>query len=650
MQRGERIRARLCFALFGGLLALLFLRLGWLQVVEAETGRGSVACQRDRFEKLPLPRGTVQDRRGRILAYDRPVVEVRAEAHARIQEGEDSVPARFADLLSTRLAAHLMADPQRRPGDRRKIRKRILGRILGAKARSTHGDRYLRVEFLVARDLDSYLVLRRLQEEQEAWNQRGSKLPGRLYLHMSRQYERTYPQRELTLGPVGVHGRQLVHNADGTPKRDFGGGKLVREVATGMESFSGLWPGAMIPEGVKPTWYPRQGQGCLRGQFVVPGHGRFFAGREMEPQQPLELRCTLDLELQRAAQEQLHAASADVQKTYGTPEAWSALTLVEVRTGDVVALASHYPGKSHAAFAPLQNLFEPGSVVKPLLLALALEHRVIHWDEVFDCTPTERHNGWRVPGVRGRRIIHDDHACGHLDPRGILVNSSNIGAVQVGLRLGRPGLKLYLDRYQFGTRTGIGLPAEQAGGPNKNQDLDRISEESFRRWTAPSLSFGNELTVTCVQLARAYLSLLSGRQRELRLVTGATIHGERIEAPAAKDGERFLSQGTVDRIRQALVGVVSDEEGATGRGIYRMLKDLGYEGPVLAGKTGTSCVPGTRKKTATFVGFAPAASPRWLAVCVLRKDGADRFYGGKYAGPPAARVLLAALARETRSR
>jgi len=654
MQRGERIRVKLCFALFGGLLAALFLRLGWLQVVEAESGQRSVARQRDRFEKLPLPRGTIHDRRGRVLAYDRQVVEVRAEAHARVSRGSRKVPIQFAGLLATRLTAHLMADPQRTAADRRRIRTTICQRILRCKTRATPGGRHLRVEFLVARDLDSYLVLKRLLEEQEAWNQRGSKLPGRLKIHFSRQYIRTYPERDITAGPVGLYARQLVCNEDGTPKRNFGGGVLVRKVATGMESFSGLWPGAMIPEGVRPTWYPRQGQGCLRGQFVVPGRGRFYAGREAEPPAPLELWCTLDLELQRAAQEQLQAASAAVRKAYGSPESWGALALVDIETGDVLALASHYPAKTpdgkarrDTSFAPVQNLFEPGSVVKPLIMALAVEHRVVDWDETFDCTPTEPHNGWRVPEVRGRRIIHDDHACGYLDPRGILVNSSNIGAVQVGLRLGRPGLKLYLERYQFGRKTGVGLPGEQEGGPNREQDLDKITEESLRCWTGPSLSFGNELTVTCVQLARAYVSLLSGRQRELRLVKAATVNGRHIKAPARTGGERFLSPETVAHIRGALVDVVSDEEGATGSRVHAMLKSLGYEGSVMGGKTGTSKV-GTQRKTATFVGFAPAANPRLLVVCVLRKDGADRFYGGKYAGPPAARVLLSALGRADR--
>ncbi|MHC4514641.1 MAG: peptidoglycan D,D-transpeptidase FtsI family protein [Planctomycetota bacterium] len=654
MQRGERIRLKLCFGLFCGLLAMLSARLGWLQGFQAEAGRRSVARQRDRFETLPLVRGTIVDRHGRVLAYDRPVVEARAEAHARVRKGAKTVPVAFADLLSRRLCAHLMADPQRTASDRKRIRIAIRQRILRQKARAAPGGRHLITEFLVARDLDSSRVLKRLKEEQEAWNRRGSKLPGRLYVHFSRQYVRTYPDRDITAGPVGFSARQVVCNADGTPKRDFGGGVLVREVATGMESFSGLWPGAMIPEGVQPAWYPRQGQGCLRGHFVVPGRGRFFAGRSREPPAPAVLECTLDLELQRSAEAELRAASATVAKAYGSPEEWSALVLLEIQTGDVLALASHYPAKTPdgkarkaTAFAPLQNVYEPGSVVKPLVVALALERGVVFSEELIDCTPTRPGNGWQVPDVRGRRVIRDDHACGQLTPHGVLVNSSNIGAVQVGLRLGRAGFEAYLKLYQFGTKTGLGLPGEQAGGrPPRSKDLDKMSDESFRRWTGPSLSFGYEFNVTAVQLARAYLSLLSGRQRQIRLVRAVTVDGRTFETPDAS-GRRFLSRDTVAHIRQAMVDVVSDRDGATGSGLYAMLRELGYEGSIIGGKTGTSVsdIGGIPKKTASFVGFAPTPDPKYLVVCVLRKDGADRFYGGKYAAPAVGRLLLSALGR-----
>ena len=98
-----------------------------------------------------------------------------------------------------------------------------------------------------------------------------------------------------------------------------------------------------------------------------------------------------------------------------------------------------------------------------------------------------------------------------------------------------------------------------------------------------------------------------------------------------------------------MADVVSDHPGATGSHLYTMLKERGYTGSIVGGKTGTSVTrmrgSAVPKKTASFVGFAPVASPRFLVVCVLQKDGADRFYGGKYAAPPVVRLLLTALER-----
>ena len=141
--------------------------------------------------------------------------------------------------------------------------------------------------------------------------------------------------------------------------------------------------------------------------------------------------------------------------------------------------------------------------------------------------------------------------------------------------------------------------------------------------------------------------MLSGRPRELRLVRQVQVDGEVIDAPPAPRGERFLSTETVGLVQGAMTDVVSDMPGATGSRIYKMLQELGYEGSVLGGKTGTSVSgigrPRVRKKTASFVGFAPTVNPQFLVVCVLRKDRASKFYGGKFAAPAAARLLLTAL-------
>ena len=133
--------------------------------------------------------------------------------------------------------------------------------------------------------------------------------------------------------------------------------------------------------------------------------------------------------------------------------------------------------------------------------------------------------------------------------------------------------------------------------------------------------------------------------------------GQRHEVPVAH-GPREFDPAVVEAVTAALGGVVTDGEGATGRHVVAAFRKEGIELPgLLAGKTGTakslSTVPGrgsVEVRNASFVGFVPAAAPRYLAVCVLQKDDSARFYGGSYAAPPAARLLLEALRLEQRRR
>jgi cell division protein FtsI/penicillin-binding protein 2 len=234
-----------------------------------------------------------------------------------------------------------------------------------------------------------------------------------------------------------------------------------------------------------------------------------------------------------------------------------------------------------------------------------------------------------------------------LTPRQILVESSNVGAVQVGLRLGREGFAEYLDTYRFGQRTALGIPGESTGSL-AFEDLEGMmgmAQRTFWVYTAPSLSFGYETNVTPVQLLRAYLTLLSGRPRELRMYRRTAVGGRITDVPPPQTGERFLSEDHLELLRDALRGVVSDEPNATGRWLFEQLEEAGQ--PMVAGKTGTSQRQAADGwiRTASFAGFAPVEKPRYLAVCVLQKPGAAAFWGGRYAAPAAGRLLLRALSQ-----
>jgi cell division protein FtsI (penicillin-binding protein 3) len=122
--------------------------------------------------------------------------------------------------------------------------------------------------------------------------------------------------------------------------------------------------------------------------------------------------------------------------------------------------------------------------------------------------------------------------------------------------------------------------------------------------------------------------------------------GARIDLPRAQDGPEFLAAEDLARIKRAMAAVVSRTPGSTGRHVAEMIEKLGFAPGVIAGKTGTSVRTlrdGSRSRTASFAGFAPVDEPRFVAFCVLQKDRAEGFYGGRYAAQAASRLLLHAL-------
>lgn len=624
------LRAGFCFAFLGLLAVALLARLAWLQGFRETSNRQAVALQRNRHEALPAPRGTIVDRDLRLLAYDRPVLEVRAEAYFDWREGHETEDYHeFAQRLAADLAFALDADgaPSAARSQRLlDLRARLLKlrddpsgeRWLRASARDGVPARWRRrLDFLVGGAIESAAVLERLDTvaAQRSW----------LHLHRLRRFARTYPRRAATVGPVGFVGQVLVAKDRSVP--------LYR----GMEALAGLLPGEA---GRQLVWQDATAN-------------RYWTGIAETPTAPALLQSTLDLELQECADRELTKAVEAVTERYRSPPEWGALCLAEVATGEILALASWRDGAApeQAAFSPIQCLCPPGSVVKPLVFSLALEKGVLDWErDEFECSPSGQ-GLWRVPGVA--RVIRDSHPCGRLGPRDILVQSSNIGAGQVGLRLGREGLAEYLDVFRWGATTGTMLPGELAGV--RPTDLATMPERLFRGYSAPSLSMGYDYNITPLQVLRAYVTLLSRRPRELTLYRRAVAAGGEPQSLARRpDGEIFLSAANLERLLAAMRGVVSPEVGATGRALHAELERLGRAGAV-AGKTGTSEYRERRGpqgsaqlvmvRTASFAGFAPADRPRFAAVCVLQKPGAASFWGGRYAGPAAGRLLLRAVTR-----
>lgn len=654
MKPGERVRVRMLFGLLGAVPVFLAGWLGWVQVAQAGSlSRGERAPLRlvpqtadgqyERSEALPAPRGTIVDRRGRPLAMDREVYEVRAVVtvpQRNTKERQVDYMLEFLGRVANGLATALASDPEL--ADRGVARERQL-QILAKRF-----DKAFRTEDLspggevpkqhvvsadipIAREVDALDVieaLRRLDADRH--------LGDWIRIDFLRVQHRTYSEHDVTYGLVGQLFSRTVQTETG-PK--------VVDLTNGLESLTALVPGDDLLRS-----YRKDGGG--HAYFLAPLAGVL---------KPNVLHTTIDLDLQRLATRELAAEAARAGENGNKEPLWAAMVVVEIASGDVLAAASWHRGAKSSiglSCTPYQSLYEPGSIVKPLVLAYALELGAIDWNHAYNCSPQSSTYRDTIAHLGRSAPVRDDHACYDLTPHGILVNSSNIGACYIGLTLERDRWRDYMAFYGFGESLGLPLPNEpgMSVATHARHSFHRSFDPAtpprrFRANSAISFSFGYEFQVTAMQMARAYLRMFRGDAAELRLCRGVEQGGEWLAAPAAIGAGRRLRPEVVHAVQNAMIDVVSETPGATGNLLVKkMRKELGIDlHGVVAGKTGTAVSNVYVKdhgkheaRNASFVGFLPAESPKWLAVCVLQRDDDAKFYGGSYAAPPVVRVLLRA--------
>ncbi len=301
-------------------------------------------------------------------------------------------------------------------------------------------------------------------------------------------------------------------------------------------------------------------------------------------------------------------------------------------TGEVYALANYPafdPNKPPAKGGKPKgrdNLsvsvpFEPGSIFKVITLSAALETTNLRPGSPINCM-----NGlMRLPG----RTIHEAHGgFGTLTMAQVLEKSSNIGAIQIGSRVGARRMYEYAQRFGFGQKTGIMLPAESGG---KLRKLSRWGTTSLA-----SISMGQEVSATSIQLARACSVIANGGllvQPKLILKEGGNL--KPTEAP-----RRILRPATAMTMRRLMEGVVL-------RGTGKLTTKL--DGYSSAGKTGTAQIFDVRTHhythtyNASFMGFAPVNNPALVVVVTLNGTSGNLGMGGMVAGPVFKTVMTEAL-------
>ena len=348
------------------------------------------------------------------------------------------------------------------------------------------------------------------------------------------------------------------------------------------------------------------------------GAGRPIPGAHMtvrEPHPGKDVYLTLDVGLQEIAEGALKAAIAEHDAEGGD------LIFADPRTGEILAAAS-YRSSGGGHWRSVTDPYEPGSTIKPFVMAALLEQgRVSLDDSVF------AENGYHR---MGRREIRDVHGYGWITAAEVLRYSSNIGMVKLAERLTEAEEYAALRGFGFGTPTGIRYPSESGG---------RLTHpRSWSGYTQASLAMGYEVSVTPLQMTMAYGALANGgRLMEPRLVREVRrTDGHVVWSSEPRVIRRAISEETAEQLAEVLTDVVQEGTGQrAGLGEFHV-----------AGKTGTARVfedGGYRSDayTASFAGFFPARDPQ-LVFLVKLDRGSE--YGGSVAAPVTRATLTAALA------
>jgi len=335
-----------------------------------------------------------------------------------------------------------------------------------------------------------------------------------------------------------------------------------------------------------------------------------------QPQPGQNLTLSLDLRLQYLAYRELKAAVEQHGAVSGS------LILLDARTGEVLALVNQpsFNPNNRAIMDPsgmrnraLVDLIEPGSVIKPFSVAVALQSGVFSADDTIDTSP----GVMRLAG----QTIRDFRNYGELTPGGILTHSSNVGVSRMALELPDDMLVDFYNDLGFGRATGTGFPGEASGVLPGGFNISRIKRAT--------LSYGYGLSVTMGQLAQAYMVLADqGRLHPLSLL--------KINEPSSIP----VFDPEVTRDVLAMMER-STQPGGTGT-------RAAIPGYRVAGKTGTVHklgIDGYRSGDylATFAGIAPASDPRLVAVVMLDSPKGQEYFGGEVAAPVFSRVVGHAL-------
>lgn len=503
--------------------------------------------------KLHGTRGRVLDRNGRVLALDEVRKNIAVDPKF-VQRHNNPV------LVQAALAQFLNVEPA----------------LIGTRLADTSGRRFSYLEKFVedyrASELDDYLVENELKKG----------------VVFEKVKTRTYPHENLLSHVIGFQNHEGVGAA-----------------------------------GIELEWNRfLKGKGGLRvGEKDGRRHEMVSRRKvQIDPESGADVVLTVDQYLQYGVEEALEKAMS----IYNADGAWA--VVMDSRTGAILALASKpdfnlnefYRAKPEQyRNQTIGATYEPGSIMKPLVFAAAMNEGMVSPDEIIDCEG----GTW----FYNRRPIRDYHAYGELTAADVLKKSSNIGTAKIGLRMNEALFYKYMVKFGFGKKTGVELPGEETGISHSPRAWDSLTQSR--------LSFGHAITVTALQMAAAINVIANdGYLVQPYIVSEVRGNDEFLLYQRKPDprSSRVIRTDVARRMRGLMARIT--EDGGTGRrarfGEYQV-----------AGKTGTAekILPGggysKDQNIASFAGFFPAQNPELTIVVSVDEPKGEKRTGGSVAAP-----------------
>lgn len=324
--------------------------------------------------------------------------------------------------------------------------------------------------------------------------------------------------------------------------------------------------------------------------------------KDLQPQKANH-GCDFNREIQSVAEQTLNETVGEFQAVGG----W--VIVQEVKTGKILAMASHSNEFNNA----VNSVYEPGSIMKAITLAAAMNEKLVTPDTVMDAG----NGAWVYEGKTLR-----DYVIGTVTVRTALQKSSNIVFAKIGLMLGNIRLDAYARAFGFGRKLGCGLPDEQNGILAAAKDWDNLKTSR--------VPVGQGIAVTALQMVNAYSCIANG--------------GTLMRPYFTDDGKpEIIGRPITTKIASELRSLLGNVTEQGGTGLRASLK--GYS---VAGKTGTAqkAIKGGYSETdfyASFVGFVPADNPVFCVIVTI--DSPKPEHAGGYVAAPAFSKIAGAAAR-----